>query len=83
MFTHSAQCPSYLLTVQQHLYSVADTDFLFTKMSFSFEQGTEGHLLTISTPPKCLPANSYCKKFRSHVDSKELRAVKVNSIDFS
>ena len=70
-------------TARQNLYSVADTDFLFPKMSSSFEQGTERHLLTISTPAKCLPADSYRKKFRSHVDSKELRAVGVNPIDFS
>ena len=62
---------------------VTDTDFLFPKMSSSFEQGKEQHLLTISTPANCLPADSYRKKFRSHVDSKELRAVGVNPIDFT
>ena len=80
-------CPVAILsaycTARQSLYSVADTDFLFPKISSSFEQGTEWHLLTISTPPKCLPADSYHKKFRSHVDSKELRAVGVNPIDFT
>ena len=43
----------------------------------------EQHLLTISTPSKYLPVDSYHKKFRSHVDSKELRAVGVNPIDFT
>ena len=52
-------------------------------MSSSFEQGLERHLLTISTPAKCLPADSYCKKLQSHLDSKELRAVGVNPIDYS
>ena len=52
-------------------------------MSSSFERGTEQHLLTIATPTKCLPVDSYRKKFRSHVDSKELRAVGVNPIEFS
>ena len=79
-------CPVSILsaycTARQSLCSVADTDFLFPKMSSSFEQGTERHLLTIATPAKCLPADSYRKKFRSHVDSKELRAFGVNPIEF-
>ena len=52
-------------------------------MSSSFEQGTERHLLTIDIPQKCLPADSFRKKFRSHVDSKELRAIGVNPMDYT
>ena len=55
-------CPVAILsaycTARQNLYSVADTDFLFPKMSSSFEQGMEQHLLKIFTPSKCLPADS-------------------------
>ena len=70
-------------TARQNLYTVTDIDFMFPKMFSSFEQGTVRHLLTISTPPKCLPADSYAKKIQSHLDSKELRAVVVNTIDYS
>ena len=52
-------------------------------MSSSFEQGTEWHLLTVATPQKCLPADSFRKKFRSHVDSKELKAIGVHPIDYT
>ena len=72
-----------LYSQKKNLYTVADTDFLFPKMSSCFEQGTARHLLTIATPPKCLPADSYCKKFQSHQDSMKLRSVRVNSLSYS
>ena len=83
----STFCPVSILSTyckaRNELCSVADTDYLFPKMSSSFEQGTERHLLTIAIPHKCLPADSFHKKFRSHLDSKELRAVGVNTIEFT
>ena len=62
---------------------MADTDFLFPKMSSSFKQGTDRHLLAIATPHKCIPADSFHKKFKSHLESQELRAVGVNTIEFT
>ena len=52
-------------------------------MSSSYEQGTARHILTIATPPKCMQADSYRKKLLSHLDSKELRSVGVNSLVYS
>ena len=80
-------CPVSILSnyckARQELCTVLDSDYLFPKMSSSFEQGTEQHLLTVATPQKCLPADSFRKKFRSHVDFKELKAVGVNPIDYT
>ena len=52
-------------------------------MSSSFEQGTDRHLLAIATPHACIPADSFRKKFKSHLESQELRAVGVNPIEFT
>ena len=60
-----------------------DNDFLFPKMSSSFEQGTDRHILAIATPHACIPADSFRKKFKLHVESEELRAVRVNPMDFT
>ena len=52
-------------------------------MTSSFQQGTKKHILAIATPHECIPANSFKKKFRSHVESEELMKVGVNSIEFT
>ena len=68
---------------RNELCSVADTDDLFPKMSSSFEQGTERYILTEAIPHKCLPADSFRKKFKSNLDSKEFRALGVSTIEFT
>ena len=57
--------------------------FSISKKSSSYEQGTARHILTITTPPKYFQADSYCKKLQSHLDSKEIKFVGVNSLVFS
>ena len=49
-------------------------------MSSSYEHDTVRPILTIDTPPKCIQADSYRKKLQSHLDSKELKSVGVNSL---
>ena len=77
-------CPVSILSnyckARQELCTVSDSDYLFPKMSSSFEQGTERHLLTIALPQKCVPADFFRKKFKSHVNCKELREIGVNPI---
>ena len=80
-------CPVSILSAyckaRNKLCSVADNDFLFPKMLSSFEQGTDRHILAIATPHACIPADSFQKKFKSHLESEELRAVGVNPIEFT
>ena len=52
-------------------------------MTSSFEQGTDRHILAIATPHECIAASSFKKKFRSHVESEELKGVGVNPLDFT
>ena len=52
-------------------------------MTSSFEQGTDRHILAIATPHECIPASSFKKKFRSHVESEELKKVGVNPLEFT
>ena len=52
-------------------------------MSSSFELGTNNHVLRVVSPPECIPTLSYKKKFKSHVDSEELKKVGVSSLDFT
>ena len=44
---------------RNELCSVEDNDFLFPKMSSSFEQRTYRHILAIATPHACIPADSF------------------------
>ena len=69
--------------MRKNLYSVEDEEFLFLKMSSSFEQGMERQLLTIAIPAKCLNMDCYHKKFKSHIDTQKSRDIGVNLKNFS
>ena len=49
----------------------------------SFEQGSNKTSLQVANPLAPIPPLSYYIKFRMHVDSKELQAVGVSSLDFT
>ena len=52
-------------------------------MTSSFEEETDRHILDIATPHECIPACSFKKKFRLHVESEELKGVGVNPLEFT
>ena len=52
-------------------------------MTSSFEQGTNRHILAIATPHECIPASSFIIKFMLHVESEELKGVRVNPLEFT
>ena len=76
-------CPVSILTsyCNEHnkLVSVEGVEFLFPKMSSNFEKGGELQILTIASPPKCIPRECFNKKFIAQIDSQELRDVGVNT----
>ena len=61
-------CPVFILSnyykARHELCNSGDNDFLFPKMTSSFEQGTNKHILAIATPHECIPSNYFKKKFR-------------------
>ena len=80
-------CPVSILSsyckARNELCKAEDNDFLFPKMSSSLEKGTDRHILAIATPHECIPASSFKKKFRSHVESEELKKFRVNPLEFT
>ena len=49
----------------------------------SFEQGSNKSCLRVATPPESIPQLSYHRKFKIHVDSEDMKAVGVSSLDFT
>ena len=84
---HKIFCPVTILShyckIRQELSNAEDTDFLFPKLSLSFEQGSNKSSLRVANPLEPIPQFSYYRKFRIHVDSKEMKAVGVSSLDFT
>ena len=48
-----------------------------------FEQGTNRHILSMADPVSPIPAASFLKKFKQHVESEDLRKVGVNPLEFT
>ena len=80
-------CPVTILSnyckARNDLCKNEDNDFLFPKMTLSFELGTNKHNLAIAIPHECIPTLAFMKKFKSHVKSEEFQKVGVNSIEFT
>ena len=80
-------CPVAILTSycteRNKLCAVEGEEFLFPVLCSNFERGGELQILTISTPPKCMPRDRFRKKFISHIDSQKLRNVRVISSKYS
>ena len=80
-------CPVIILTnylkARNELGSVGDNDFLFPKMNSTFELGTNKHILSLADPVAHIPAATFLKKFKQHVDSEDLRKVGVNPLEFT
>ena len=80
-------CPFIILSnyfkARNELCFNDDNDFLFPKMTSSFELGTNRHILALANPHECIPTASFNKKFKLHVDSEELGKVGVNSLEFT
>ena len=84
---HKIFCPVTILShyckIRQELSHAGDQDFLFPKLSLSFEQGSNKSCLRVATPPESIPQLSYHRKFKIHVDSEDMKAVGVSSLDFT
>merc|ERR1711873_284733 len=84
---HKIFCPVTILShyckIRRELNPSDDTDFLFPKLSLSFEQGANQTSLRVASPEEPIPKLSFYRKFKSLVDSQELQAVGVNSFDFT
>ena len=69
-------CPVSILTSycteRNKLITVEGEEFLFPKLSSNFEKGGELQILTIASPPKCIPRECFNKKFIAQIDSQEL-----------
>ena len=69
----SSFCPVSILTTyyneRNKLISVEGEEFLFPKLSSNFEKGGELQILTIASPPKCIPRECFSKKFIAQIDS--------------
>ena len=74
---------SHYCKIRRELCHGDDTDFLFPKLSLAFKQGTNKNVLRVVTPHECIPILTYKRKFKSHVDSEELKRVRVSSLDFT
>ena len=58
-------CPVFILSnyfrARHELCHSEDNEFLFPKMTSSFELGTNKHILAIATPHECIPSLSFRK----------------------
>ena len=69
-------CPDFILSnylkARHELGSAGDDDFLFPKMSSTFEQGTNRQILSMADPVAPIPTASFLKKFKQHVESDDM-----------
>ena len=52
-------------------------------MNSTFELGTNRHILSLADAVAHIPAATFLKKFKQHVDSEDLRKVGVNPLEFT
>ena len=81
-FCSVAFLPAYL-AARKRLAGASDFNLLFPNLQSHFEPGTNRQILTITTPVKCVQYDSYRKKLAKHLDSTELKVIRVNSLHYS